>query len=60
MKKTLKIILKLLLAVVLIVAILASACGIYYGASKTCSLNIKINEDNELRDFYGWGTSDCW
>lgn len=60
MKKPLKIILRVLLVFVIIIALIASAGGIYYGASKTCDLTVKINENEEIGDFYGWGTSDCW
>lgn len=60
MKKPLKIILRVLLVFVIIIALIASAGGIYYGASKSCDLTVKINENEEISDFYGWGTSDCW
>lgn len=51
MKKPFKIILKILLILVMIIAIFASAVGIYYGASKSCNLTVKINENEEISDF---------
>ncbi|MCD7872941.1 MAG: hypothetical protein LUG21_06580, partial [Clostridiales bacterium] len=60
MKKSLKIFLKILSVVLIFVLILILTAGIYYGASRSCSLNIKIDQDNPLRKFSGWGTSDCW
>lgn len=47
--------------VFLVVALVIGAtAGIYYSASKTCNLKIKINEKKTEQNFYGWGTSDCW
>jgi len=60
MKKTMEIISRIFIAIALIVALPLSAFGIYFAASKSCDLNIKINQEKTVRDFYGWGTSDCW
>ncbi|MCD7722781.1 MAG: hypothetical protein LUH82_02355 [Clostridiales bacterium] len=60
MKKVLKTVGKILLIIVLIIALLAAGTGIYYAAAKSCTLTVKVNADNKLREFYGWGTSDCW
>lgn len=60
MKTPLKIVLRILLVFVIIVALIVSAGGIYYASSKSCDLTVKINENEEISDFYGWGTSDCW
>ncbi len=60
MKKMIQTVLKILFVIILIIALLASGCGIYYAAAKSCDLTVKIDESKEISDFYGWGTSNCW
>ncbi len=60
MKKALKVIGIIVLIIVIIIVLVCAGCGIYYAASKSCTLTIKVNTDKELQEFDGWGTSDCW
>ena len=60
MKKAKKVFARIIAAFVAFVIVVCAVCGIYYGASRNCNLNIKVDSRQPLRDFYGWGTSDCW
>lgn len=60
MKKSFKILLRIVFVILIIIALLAATTGIYYGASKNCTLTIRVDESKTAQDFYGWGTSDCW
>lgn len=60
MKKSVKIFLRILIVLLCFVLLIAATLGIYYVASKTCTLTIKVDVDEQLQEIYGWGTSDCW
>ena len=60
MKKAKKVFLKILAAILAIIFAVCAVCGIYYAASRSCTLTVKVDTKSPLRDFYGWGTSDCW
>ncbi len=60
MKKSVKIFLRVIAAVLVIIILTVATLGIYYAASKSCTLTIKVNEDKQLQEISGWGTSDCW
>ncbi len=60
MSKAVKRLLKIVLAIVLIIVLIIVGCGIYYFAAKSSTLTLKIDTDKTLRQFYGWGTSNCW
>lgn len=60
MKKSVKIFLRILVALLVIVILVGATAGIYYAASKSCTLNVKVRTDEQLQEISGWGTSDCW
>ena len=60
MKKSLKIFLKVICALVAVIVLLAATAGIYYAASKSCTLTVNADTSQPLREMSGWGTSDCW
>ena len=60
MKKSLKIFLKAICALVAVIVLLAATAGIYYAASKSCTLTVNADTSQPLREMSGWGTSDCW
>ncbi len=60
MKSALASIGKILLIIVIIIAVLCVGCGIYYAASRSCTLTLKIDAEKKEEEFYGWGTSNCW
>lgn len=60
MKKSLKIFLKVICALVAVIVLLAATAGIYYAASKSCTLSVNADTSQPLREMSGWGTSDCW
>lgn len=60
MKKSVKIFLRFVIGVLIIVLLVCGTLGIYYAASKSCTLTVKVDEDKQLQEISGWGTSDCW
>lgn len=60
MKKSVKIFLRFVIGVLIIVLLVCATLGIYYAASKSCTLTVKVDEDKQLQEIIGWGTSDCW
>lgn len=60
MKKSVKIFLRILVALLVIVILVGATAGIYYAASKSRTLNVKVRTDEQLQEISGWGTSDCW
>ncbi len=60
MKKLVKIFLRILVALLVIVILVGATAGIYYAASKSRTLNVKVRTDEQLQEISGWGTSDCW
>ena len=60
MKKSVKIFLRILVALLVIVILVGATAGIYYAASKSCTLTVKVRTDEQLQEISGWGTSDCW
>lgn len=60
MKKSVKIFLRVIIALLTVVILIGATLGIYYAASKTCTLTVKVSEDEPLQEISGWGTSDCW
>lgn len=60
MKKSAKIFLRLVIALLVFVILIGATAGIYYAASKSCALTVRVNTDEQLQEISGWGTSDCW
>lgn len=60
MKKSVKIFLKVIIALLVLIILVGATAGIYYAASRSCTLTIRVNEDKQLQEISGWGTSDCW
>ena len=60
MKKSAKIFIKIITALLAVIIVICATLGIYYAASKDCSLTVNVNTEKELQEISGWGTSDCW
>ena len=60
MKKSTKIFLKAVVVLLVVVILICAGAGIYYAASKNCTLSVQVREDKQLQEISGWGTSDCW
>lgn len=51
MKKAKKVFLKILAAILAIIFAVCAVCGIYYAASRSCTLTVKVDTKSPLRDF---------
>ena len=60
MKKSAKIFIKIITALLAVIIVICATLGIYYAASKDCTLTVSVNTEKELQEISGWGTSDCW
>ena len=60
MKKSAKIFIKIITALLAFIIVICATLGIYYAASKDCTLTVSVNTEKELQEISGWGTSDCW
>ncbi len=61
MAKTLKKIGKVLLIILIVIAVICAGVLVYCEAIATnTSLTVKVDTEEKLREFYGWGTSNCW
>ena len=60
MKKSAKIFIKIITALLAFIIVICATLGIYYAASKDCTLTVSVNTEKEIQEISGWGTSDCW